>query len=389
MTRRWISPGFLLLVAVVAGGVLSSLRSRGPGPVRASLAVSAALAGGDTVGYARALEPRVFVFPEDHGPHPRFRTEWWYVTGNVETGGGRPFGFQLTLFRNALAPSKPELGSDWATNQVYMGHFALTDVRSEEFHHHERFARESLGLAGARSQPFRVWLEDWVMEGGDGEAFPLRLQAEEGEVAIDLLLDPVKPVVLQGDSGLSRKAPGPGNASYYYSFTRLTASGSVRVDGEELAVEGLAWIDREWSTSVLAEGESGWDWFALQLSDGRDIMYGRTRREDGSAGSFQEGVLVEPDGTYRVLRTGEVDLEKTAEWPSPLDGSIYPAGWSLSIPAEGVRLVVTPLVADQELNLAFRYWEGAVEVEGRTAAGPATGRGYVELTGYGGVAKPR
>ncbi|MGE0158550.1 MAG: lipocalin-like domain-containing protein [Gemmatimonadales bacterium] len=355
------------------------------------LSLAETLAGADTSGYERALEPRPFVFPSDHGPHPSFRTEWWYVTGNLTSSDARAFGFQLTIFRSALAPSAPALASDWATNQAYMAHFTLTDIEGGRFRAHERFARGAVGLAGARAEPLRVWVGDWSMDGTAVETFPLSLGAAADGVGIELTLDAGKPIVLQGERGLSRKGPEPGNASYYYSFTRLPARGSVVVGGDTLSVSGLAWLDREWSTSALSAGQAGWDWFALQLDDGWDLMAYRLRRADGSADAFSEAVVVDPGGAATRLRFGDdVTLESTGTWTSPIDGAVYPAGWRIAIPARGWDLTVAPRVADQELDLSFRYWEGAVSVRGTGEGGaPVSGRGYVELTGYAGEAPER
>ena len=360
-------------------------------PGQAHLSLVETLAGADTVGYARAMEPRPFDFPRDHGPHPRFRTEWWYVTGNLTSTAGRDFGFQFTIFRNALSPRAPETDSRWGTNQAYMAHFTVTDVSGEEFYAYERFARGALDLAGATSGPLRVWLEDWVLEATSPEVFPLRLRAAEGGVELRLELGRGKPAVLQGDQGLSQKGPEAGNASFYYSHTRLPASGTLVVASDTLAVTGAAWLDREWSTSALAEVQVGWDWFALQLDDGWDLMIYQLRRSDGTADPASDGVLVDPVGVGARLSWGtDVTVESTATWTSRVDGASYPSGWRVRVPARGWDLSVTPMIPGQELDLAFRYWEGAVRVRGRGEGGaPVRGRGYVELTGYAGRAPGR
>jgi predicted secreted hydrolase len=371
------------LLAVLGGAATIVTCGRRPPPVEARLAVASALGGPAEAGFLRALAPRVFSFPADHGPHPGFRTEWWYLTGNLEAAGGRRFGYQLTFFRNALAADAPARASRWAARQVYLGHFALTDVAAGRFHACERFRREALGLAGARGAPFRVWLDDWSVEGrGEGGApFPLRLRAAAGEVALDLLLEQGKPPVLQGEKGLSRKGAAPGQASYYYSLTRMPSVGRVSSGGKAWDVRGLSWMDREWSTSSLGEDQVGWDWFALQLADGREVMLYRLRLAGGGTDPASAGSLVEADGTARVLGRDDAAVEVLERWESPAGGA-YPSRWRVRVPAAGLELTVRPLVAGQEHRGAFRYWEGAVAVRGTARGRPVTGSGYVELTGY-------
>lgn len=401
--------GFLLLAAAAAAASLAAGCDGGPaeGTARARLSLSETLAGADTAGYARAMAVRPFSFPEDHGPHPSFRTEWWYVTGNLSAQDGRAFGFQFTIFRSALAPTAPDLTSAWATNQAYMGHFTLTDVSDGRFRDFERFARGAGELAGSvgpaeggapspdgsGSDPtFRVWVEDWELIGApSGEGFPLGLSAAAGDVALRLRLDEGKPVVLQGDRGLSQKGAEPGNASYYYAHTRLPASGTVVVGTDTLDVSGLAWMDREWSTSALSGDQVGWDWFSLQLDDGWEVMVYQLRLADGSADPLSDGVLIDPEGRKVPLEWGEdLELEVTDRWSSPIDGTVYPSGWRLRAPGHGVDLVIEPVLRDQELDLAFRYWEGSVRVRGTGPGGEVTsGLGYVELTGYAGAPRER
>lgn len=387
----------LLGAAVAAGsaGLASfwlACRPSEPAPHRAErLPLSVAMSPGEAAGFERALEPRGFVFPEDHGPHPGFRTEWWYVTGNLsslEPTPGREFGYQITIFRSALEPPGREptgASSDWRTDTLYMGHLALTDVEADTFHAFERFSRRAAGLAGARAEPFRVWIEDWSLAAAPGsgdDIFPLDIAAADGEVALDLALAPEKPLVLQGESGLSRKGAREGNASYYYSFTRLATSGTVRLGEHRWRVEGSSWLDREWSTSALEPGIVGWDWFALQLSDGRDLMVYRLRREDGGTDPHSAGAVVGADGSYETLGASDFTLQETDRWQSPETGVVYPAGWQLTSRAAAVELEIEPRVAAQEHAGSVLYWEGAVAVEGTSAGVAIDGRGYVELTGY-------
>lgn len=390
----------LLAVATLSAGLVAWLLAPDEDPsLAAALSVADAMAGDiEASGYARALEPPELTFPDDHGPHPDFRTEWWYWTGNLATAEGRPFGFQLTVFRNAVAPEPlGDRTSAWATRQVYLGHLAMTDVAGERFNAFERVARGALGLAGAGrlpgpgqrlgTAPVRVWIEDWEATGTAPGAFlPLRLAAraegEGGTWGLELTLERGKPPVLQGEAGLSVKGPGVGNASHYYSLTRMPARGVMTVAGERFAVTGEAWMDREWSTSALGVEDVGWDWFALQLDGGSELMLYRIRRADGSASAASEGTLVAPDGGYRRIPFAAVELEVLERWRSPATGITYPAGWRLTLPAEELELTVTPRLEDQELRLSFRYWEGAVTVSGRHRDVPVGGVGYVELTGY-------
>ena len=366
-------------VAVALGVAFFALWPAGSRPrIEATVAVREALAD-DRAGFTRALAPRALSFPSDHGPHPDFRTEWWYYTGNLRTAAGRHFGFQLTFFRIALAPGAVVRASAWATRQLYFAHFAVSDVAGGRFHAFSRGSREALGLAGASASPFRVWIEDWSAEGDGSSA---RLRASGGDVALDLELSAAKPIVAQGDRGLSRKGPEPGNASFYYSITRMPARGVVRLGRETLEVSGEAWMDREWSTSALAPGVQGWDWFALQLDDGRELMFYLLRRRDGAIDPFSAGTLVAADGTPRALAPGDVRVETLAHWTSPRSGVRYPARWRLSVPSAALRLEIEPRLADQELIVGTRYWEGAVAVTGSAAGRPIAGQGYVELVGY-------
>jgi len=264
-----------------------------------------------------------------------------------------------------------------------MAHFAVTDAQGNRFHHFERTGRGALGLAGATARPFRVWLDDWSAEGGGSSTLPVRLRADEGGASVDLVLDTARPIVPQGDRGLSRKGAAPGNASHYYSMTRLATRGTVRVDGVSFPVEGNSWLDREWGTSSLEKGQEGWDWFALQLSDGRDLMFYRLRRGDGGSDPFSAGTLVLPDGSYLPLSLDDVRIETLESWRSPEGGARYPSRWRLRLPSEGLELDVIPRTADQELRTTVRYWEGAVGVRGTSRGEPVEGEGYVELTGYG------
>ena len=392
-TPRRLVLALLLFVVVLTGlAVALERRARRPAKISAELAVAEALGGGlggdeAEARFTRATLPREFVFPADHGAHDGFRTEWWYVTGNLFAADGRAFGVQLTFFRNALAAeisATAPSASRWRSAHVWMAHFALSDEQGDTFRFAERFAREAVGLAGVTTAPFRVALEDWSIASGtpSGSDFsPLRLAARDGGFAVDLALEARKPPVLQGERGLSQKGPEPGNASYYYSMTRLPTRGTVTVNGETIPVSGEAWLDREWSTSALGPDLAGWDWFALQLGDGRELMFYRLRRKDGAVDPWSRGSLVAADGASRSLAATEIRLTALSTWQSP-SGATYPARWRLEVPGEELDLELTPRVPNQELDVTVRYWEGAVKVNGTSRSHPIAGHGFVEMTGY-------
>jgi predicted secreted hydrolase len=367
----------LLIISLLFG--LSAILFRRDKPeVRAQLVAMA----DEAAGFARAEGPRPLEFPADHGPHPDYQTEWWYYTGNLETSDGRHFGHQLTFFRRALMPpaQRQDRPSNWAADQVYMGHFALTDVAGRRYQALERFARGAAGLAGAQGIPYRVWLEDWSIE--EVEPNVVRLRAAQDGLSIDLLLTDRKGPILQGDGGYSQKGPEPGNASYYYSQTRLDSSGTVQVADTTYQVSGLSWMDHEFSTSALAPDQIGWDWFALHLDDGSELMVFQIRKADGSVDPFSSGTLVAPDGSTRHLSRDEFEIRVGDTWRSPRSGATYPARWTVEVPAADLTLDLEPYLADQELNVSYAYWEGAVRISGEQAGLAISGSGYVEMTGY-------
>ena len=342
------------------------------------------LGGQADPGFTRVTEPRELTFPRDHASHDEFRSEWWYFTGNLDSADGRHFGFELTFFRVALAPLAAEpRTSAWATTQVWMAHFAVTDVHGRRFLFAERFARGALGLAGANAPPFRVWVQDWSVAGdADARNAELALRAKDERFAVSLALEAVAPIAAHGERGYDVKGPEPGNASFYYSFPRLAARGSIEVDGTATDVEGTAWMDREWSTSALSAGVLGWAWFGIQLSDGRELMFYRLRQSDGTANRYSGGSLIERDGTITRLRVDDVESEPLAYWTSQRTHVTYPLAWKISIPAHGLSLSVQPYLEDQEIDRTVRYWEGAVRVTGKTGAAQIDGEGYLELAGY-------
>ena len=366
------------LVALLASFIFGSVYAE---ETAAQTSQLADLLGSDAdPAFARALTPREFVFPEDHGPHPDFRNEWWYVTGNLDNEDGERFGFELTIFRFALVPAVSASNSAWRTNQVYIAHLAVTDADNERFYVAQRYSRGAVGLAGAQASPFRVWIDDWEME-EHPQADTWQLVANDEDFGIDLELTALKPPVLNGIDGLSQKSADPSNASYYYSITRLQTEGRLRIGENDYTVSGLSWLDREWSTSALAADQVGWDWFALQLVDGSELMVYGLRRQDGTRDPASAGTFVDANGVTTHLAYDDVEISVLEEWSSPEGGS-YPSRWLLQVPRFGLKLNVSPVISDQELFTTVRYWEGAVDVAGEHDRRPVEGRGYVELTGY-------
>lgn len=348
------------------------------------LELQGVLGGGAEGGYLRAEGQRAFRFPEDHGLHGGYRNEWWYFTGNLAAADGRRFGFQLTFFTHALPPATaaPEAGSAWRSERLWMAHFAVVDHAGRVHQAFERFSREALGLAGAQVEPaFRVWLDDWqVAQPGPvtaqpQEGSPWLLHAAAGELVLDLALQTGKAPVLQGENGLSRKSAAPGNASWYYSLTRLVADGHLQLGDARVDVSGSAWLDREWSTSALDADQSGWDWFSLQFDDGSELMYYQLRDGAGQAHAFSSGSAVGQEGERSVLDRDAVELVELAHWTAP-NGVRYTTRWRLSV--AGRELVVEALLDDQWMSLSLPYWEGAVTAFDANS-GVRLGHGYLEM----------
>ncbi|GAB4573482.1 MAG: lipocalin-like domain-containing protein [Anaerolineae bacterium] len=381
---RWVLIGVAVIGITVAGFSLLDFQGGGvAGATVELLPISA-----ETDGFARAIAPYAWEFPRDHGAHPAFQTEWWYYTGNLAADDGARFGFQFTIFRRALSPQTPGSGSEWRSNQAYMAHFTLTDVSGGQFYQAQRFSRGGAGLAGAEVTPlFRVWLDDWAVQAEDAAATVARIRAASDGVAIDLQLAQIKPPALQGEEGLSPKSAEPGNASYYYSLSRLVTEGTITVNGQVYTVSGTTWMDHEFSTSALGPDAQGWDWFGLHLDDDRELMLGRIRLVGGGYEPVFGGLLVLPDGSTRRLSAEDFTLEVLDTWTSPHTGATYPARWRFTVlprTSEAFTFTLTPLLADQELHEGIAYWEGAVQI-----AGDVTGYGYAELTGYAGTMNGR
>ena len=343
-----------------------------------------------------ALPGYRFQFPRDHGSHPQFRTEWWYYTGHLRDQKNQRFGYQLTFFRTALTPQTPTRASKWATRDVMFAHFALTDETGQRFFYDDRISRAAIGLAGAEtvsSKLPRIWLHDWNLQfaGTKGQSQSIRARGRarnrnDTVFALDLKHDVLHGPIIQGQNGVSQKSAGVGRASHYYSFTRLNSRGTVRIGAQTFAVEGQSWFDHEFGSSQLARDQIGWDWFSLQLSDGRDLMLYQLRLQNGQIDPYSSGTIVARDGKSRHLKRSEFSLEVLKTWRSPHTGGVYPAQWRVRVPGEKIALTVTPVVSDQELNTqrstGISYWEGLVNATGTTNGRAVSARGYVELTGY-------
>ena len=337
-----------------------------------------------TPGFAQALVPRPFVFPQDHAAHEQFRQEWWYFTGQLAAAGGERFGFELTFFRFALAPPADEPAtarSAWRTREIYMAHFAVTDLAGHRFQFAQKLSRAALGLAGAQDSPLKVWIDDWTLAEQHGAQPHWQLHAAQPGYALQLDLEPQGAPVPNGNAGLSVKSAESGAASYYYSLPRIAVQGTLVRAGAPQAVTGIAWFDHEWGSGALSTQQAGWDWFALQLDDGSALMFYALRDRAGARDAHSAGTYIDSTGASRALGSEEVSLAATGSWVSG-DGVRYPSGWRIRVPALDLDLTAQPLLKDQELRTTPRYWEGAVQVQGTRAGAAAGGRGYVELVGY-------
>jgi len=334
-------------------------------------------------GFVSADGSRPLSFPADFGAHPDFRTEWWYYTGNLQTEEGQHFGFELTIFRVGLLSPTAGLPDDstWSGRDIYFAHFALSDIANERFYAFQRYARPGPGLAGAQSDPYRVWVGGRsITENGPGV---YELRAEQDEITLNLTLTDEMGVVLNGEKGYSRKGQNPTNASYYYSQPRLRADGSVKVSGSNYRVEGLAWNDHEFSTSVLDEDQIGWDWFSLQFEDGAALMLFQLRKKGGGISDSASGTFIAADKASRSLHKSDFDVRVQDQWRSPHTQGLYPSLWEIRLTKPACLLQVKPWMSDQELNFPpMTYWEGAVHFEGSCNDTPVRGNGYIELTGY-------
>ena len=369
-----------------------------PGWIGCVLGIMLILLGGMSTpaaddGFRQITGPCGLVFPKDHGPHTDYRTEWWYYTGNLTDDHGQRFGFQLTFFRSALRPPErqnqwPDPKSAWRTDQIYLAHAALTDITAGRHRQAEQMARAALSLAGVdqTAETTTIHLNAWQATITPDSH---HLMADAEAFSLDLNLTPIKPPIAHGDRGYSRKGMSPEQASCYYSFTRLGATGRLNIADRQFTVSGLAWMDHEFSSAPLAPGITGWDWFSLQFSDQNEIMLYLLRHADGTMNPASSGTLVLPSGEARHLPLEAITIQPLAHWTSPESNARYPVKWRIAIPSLALDLTIEAVLANQEMRTPqstnVTYWEGSVQAKGVKGNVGISGIGYVELTGY---AKP-
>ena len=336
-------------------------------------------------------------FPEDHWARAGYKTEWWYFTGHLESKSGRRFGYQFTIFRVGLLPERLELLSDWTTENLFMGHAAIGDFDSGRHHFSEVLYRAVPLLAGFGTYPDSTiawsrgpagtagsWKLTW-----NGNGFDFEMQDRKTGIAFTLSTEQDKPIAFQGPNGYSRKGESPTAASQYYSLTRLKTQGTISIGEQTVPVRGESWMDKEFGSNQLETHQAGWDWFSLQLSDGRDVMLYSIRDKSGKV-DFSRGTLIGRQGEIDYVSGDQVSVEVIETWRSSETGAAYPSRWRIVIEGVGLELNVEPEIADQEnrswLVPGLFYWEGAVRVMDRN--GVRIGRGYTELVGYGGSILP-
>lgn len=327
--------------------------------------------------YRDVVPGRGLKFPAAFYYDAGYRVQWWYFTGHLADGSGREFGYELTFF--IVGVQKRPYVSKFGVNNIYISHFAVSDLKNKKFLFADRADAGAYGAAGARADTLAVWVGPNRLEGTPER---MRITAADEKHALELTLTPTKPPVLHGEKGYSRKsALSPFIASYYFSYPRLAAEGTLRVGRQTFRVSGTSWFDRELSSRGLGAGQTGWDWFSLQLDDGRDLMLYLIRNKDGSADPYSSGTLVYPGGGSLFLTKSDFTVTALRRYSSKKTGARYPAQWEISVPSAGLNLKVTPLIEDQEAlaqaTTRNYYWEGACRVEGTV-----TGKAYVELVGY-------
>ena len=331
-----------------------------------------------------------YVFPRDHFNHPEFQTEWWYYTGNLRSPDGRKYGFELTFFRTGIhLPERiaEQSAAVWRPDQVYLAHFALSDIDGQRFYHFERLNRAGPDLAGSSLEDKTYWNGNWQVAWKSLASGEQELQAVAQQFTLRIDLSPAKAPVIHGQEGVSRKGPEPSQASHYISFTRLQAGGSLqRANGSRVNLEGLAWMDHEFFSESRNTNLAGWDWFAIQLDNNEELMLYRLREKSGAPDPYSSGTFVDGEGKARFLSPADFSLQPRQEWQSPHSKARYPISWQIDVPSLRLRLQQKTALDDQELYtrsaVTPSYWEGAVTYSGEMDGKQAQGVGYLEMTGY-------
>lgn len=352
--------------ALIGGGLFTAV---GGGLARAQ---GFAGLGGESDGFATVVPGKGLEFPRDHGPHPEYRIEWWYLTANLMDATGVQWGAQWTLFRQAMTPGVQQAG--WVNQQIWMGHAAITSAGTHRYT--ERFARGGVGQAGAEASPFRAWIDSWQMRGLDRfsaqNVAPLAVSASGADFSYTLNLETDRPLVLQGDGGYSKKSER-GQASYYFSQPYFKASGTITLGDKPVDVTGAAWMDREWSSQPLASDQTGWDWFSLHLESGEKVMLFRLRQKDG--GHYFAGNWIDRAGRSEALAANSIMMTPTGF--TAIDERKLPTSWTVAIADRGLKIECAPLNAKSWMGTRFAYWEGPINFKGSHV-----GVGYLEMTGY-------
>ena len=334
--------------------------------------------------FQEALPGYSYQFPRDDFSHNEFRVEWWYYTGNLENQTGRQFGYQLTFFRVGLEGDKPVNNpSKWKIDHIYFSHMTVSDIQNKEFHFFERINRKGIKNAGAETDTFKIWNSDWSLTGNGNIQ---KLKALENGTGLDLSLTPIKKRVFHGKNGISIKGSDEGNASHYFSFTRMKTQGNVFIKGEKFKVTGSSWMDREFSSNPLNPSLVGWDWFSLKLDNQTEIMLYQLRTKDGTIDPHSSGTFIAADQNYHHLTLDKFTISPKGSWVSKHTNATYPSKWDINLPESDIKLQIKPDFSDQELynlrSISGSYWEGSVSIKGSVAGKPVTGKGYVELVGY-------
>ena len=334
--------------------------------------------------FQAAMPGYTYQFPRDDFSHDNFRIEWWYYTGNLESDKGQRFGYQLTFFRVGLEGDKPiNNPSKWKVDHIYFAHMTVSDIQNQKFHFFERINRKGIKNAGAATDRFMIWNSNWNLS---AEGNIQKIKALENDTGIELSLIPIKKRVFHGKNGISIKGSNKGNASHYFSYTRMKTEGSIFIKGEKFQVKGSSWMDREFSSNPLNPSLVGWDWFSIKLNNQTEIMLYQLRKKNGNTDPHSSGTFVSADQNYHHLTLNEFSISNKNSWTSEKTGATYPAVWEIDILESDIHLIITPDFSNQELyhlrSISGSYWEGSVSIKGSAGGKPVTGTGYVELVGY-------